>query len=162
MDEPDDSHPYSDPPELYAAHLVTCRSYWYDHRRPEAGISLAGILIHIEPPEGSSFPLIIDRVCIYFQLWGTVCEYRLRIRLVRVAAADGEEDLEIQLGPDGSPREFPMPTNRPAEIDGINYKNDFAFPIFKVPFAESGVYEFQLWADGIDQPIACESILARE
>ena len=44
---------------------------------------------------------------------------------------------------------------------GLNYLDELAFPIPAVPVPDTGVYEFQLWAEGIDEPVASARILAR-
>ena len=51
-----------------------------------------------------------------------------------------------------------MPTRRPVTITGLQSVQELAFPIFLVPFAESGLYEFQIWIDGIDYPVGREQI----
>jgi hypothetical protein len=118
--------------------------------------SLGGLHTHLDLPDGRTFPVLLDRVFVYFQLWGDPGEYRLRVRLVRIQmTADGEE--EAQLGADGEPREFPIPTARPVAVPGLNYVEEFAYPIGPVPFREAGLYEYQLWADGTDEPIAASA-----
>jgi len=163
LDDPSAAEPppYRDPVGLHGVHLLTCRSIWYEPAKQEAGVGIAGIYIHVEPPDGFQFPFRLDRVFVYFQLFGDVGEYRVRIRLVRLLAGDAGDLEEIQLGIDGSPREFEMPTPRPAEISGLNYLDFFTFPIGPVPFREPGLYEYQLWADGFEEPIAREWVLAR-
>jgi len=162
QNDPEEPTPYREPPELQGFHLLTHRTFWFDNRRPEAGFSIAGIYTHIEPPEGFSFPFRLDRVFVYFQLWGDPGIYRPRIRLVRVSITDDDEEEEIHLGTAGEPREFPMPPPHLVEITGLNYVDEVAFPIGPVPFREAGLYEFQLWADGVGSPIARERVLARE
>lgn len=113
-------------------------------------------------PDGQTFPVLLDRVFVYFQLWGDPGEYRLRVRLVRIRTTDDGEEEEVQLGTDGEPREFPLPTARPLAVSGLNYVEEFAYPIGPVPFREPGLYEYQLWADGFDEPVTRERVLARE
>ncbi len=162
-DKPTDEPPsYRDPVEVHAAHLLTAHTIWYNPERPGAGFGLGGIYTHYDLPDGFSFPVRVERVFVYFQLWGDSGEYRVRIRLVKINETPENELEEIQLGPDGVPREFPLPTERPVTISGLNYVEEVACPIGPVPFREAGVYEYQLWVDGIDEPIARERILARE
>ncbi len=80
---------------------------------------------------------------------------------MKVESAEDNE-VEVQLGRDGSPREFRPPTTRPFEFSGLNFVEEFAFPIGLVPFKEAGTYEFQLWVDGLEEPLARERVLARE
>ncbi len=154
--------PYLDPPEVHARHLLTFRTLWYDPRHSESGISIGGIYSHVEPPEGTLFPVRFDRIFVYFQLWGDTGDYHPRIRLVKVESGEDNDVLEVQLGRDGNPREFRPPTTRSFEISGLNFVEEFAFPIRFVPFKESGTYEFQLWVDGLEEPLARERVLARE
>ena len=153
MDEPE--------PELHGAVLLVCRSLWYDHRYPERGYGLAGMLTHFESPDGSDFPQRVERMFVYAQLWGTPGEYRLWVRLVRVDKVGYDEEVEVQLGAGGQPRNFPMPTSRPMEISGLNFIDEVAFPIESVPFGDVGVYEFQLWSDVSAEAIARYRIQAR-
>ena len=64
----EDLPPYEDPPELYGAHFLTCRSVWFDPRLPGANFGVAGIYTHIEPPEGQAFPVRFNRIFAYVQL----------------------------------------------------------------------------------------------
>jgi len=151
---------YEDPAELRGVHLLTCRRIWFDNQKAEAGFGLAGIITHIVPPEGYQYPFRLDRVFVYSQLWGDAGEYRLRVRLVKIVTSEDDKEEEMHLGPNGNPREFPMPAQRPAVVTGLEYVEQVAFPIGPVPFREAGLYEFQLWADGIDQPISRERVFA--
>ena len=159
----DDEPPaYAEPPELHGRHLLTCRTIWYDPRRPEAGFSLGGVYVHVEPPEGDSFPIRLDLVFIYFQLRGDQGEYRLRIRFVSIVVNDDGDEEEIQLGRNGEPREFSMPGTRLVSVSGIEYVEQIVFRIGPIPFADAGLYEYQLWAEGYGKPITRERVLARE
>jgi hypothetical protein len=75
---------------------------------------------------------------------------------------EDDEEIEVHLGRNGEPREFPTPGQRSVPVSELEYINEIAFPIGPVPFVEPGTYEFQLWADGYDEPIAVERVLARE
>lgn len=88
----------------------------------------------------------------------------MRLRLVRIAADGENEEEEIQLGDDGEPREFPAPDRPPitGSVSGLNFVEEFAVSIGPVWFPMAGVYEYQLWAEGVDEPIAHERVLARE
>jgi hypothetical protein len=151
-----------DPRQLSATHFFTYRTCWNDRERPDAGIGIAGIYIHVEPPEGYSFPICLNRMFIYFQLWGDIGEYFPRIRLVKIDLSENNEEVEVQLGMDGAPKEFLPPTPRPFAISGLDYCVAFTFPIGPVHFRETGTFEFQLWVEGYDEPLARERILARE
>jgi hypothetical protein len=157
----DDPPAYSDPPTIYSRHFLTCRSIWYDKKRPEAGFSLGGIFSEIQPIDDFDFPLRLEKIYVFTQLYGDPGEYRLRIRLVKIETTEDDETEEVQLGNEGQPREFQLPSQRPVVISGIEFVEAIAFPIGPVPFFEAGLYEYQLWADGIPEPLARERILAR-
>ncbi len=55
-----------------------------------------------------------------------------------------------------------LPTYRPVTVGDQNRIAEFAFAIGPVPFTYRGLYEFQLWVDGIDQPVGRERIEAYE
>lgn len=143
------------PARVLGRHLPTCRSLWRSGRADES-FHLAGIITHIEPPEGQSFRVTLDRVFVYVQLWGDQGEYFLRVRLVRVQVSDDDEE-EIQLAENDKPREVPIPSRRPVSLSGLTYVDELGFPIGPVGFREPGLYEYQLWADGIDEPVAREA-----
>ncbi len=151
-----------DEPNLYCPHLLICRSIWYDGRRMEQGFSLGGILTRVVPDSAEGFPYLLERAFAYIQLAGDPGEYLLRIRLVRVEPVGYDEEVEIQLSTDGEPREFAMPTRRPATVAGLVPVEEFAFPMESIPFPVSGTYEFQLWVDGIGHPVGRERIEALE
>lgn len=112
IDDPNDDEPmsYRDPVGLHGVHLLTCRALWYDAQRTDGAFGLAGIMTHIEPSEEASFPVSLNRVFVYVQLWGDAGEYTLRIRLVRVILEDDDE-VEVQLGMNDEPREYPLPSH---------------------------------------------------
>jgi len=157
-----DDPAYRDPLGIHARHLLTCRTLWYDWQRPEAGFGVAGICTRVEPPDGATFPQVFSRFFVYFQLWGDPGEYRLRLRLVRLPG-EGDTGEEIHLGEDGEPLEFPAPDKPPITVlvSGLDFVEEYTLPIGSVPFPKSGVYEYQLWIEGGDEPIAREQVLAR-
>lgn len=159
-DIPPDRPPFDDSRELRGLHFLTCRSVWFDYQRPENGFGLAGIYVNIERSEGMEFPIRLDRVFVYCQLWGDPGEYELRVRLVKLETDGDGEPVEIQVGEFGESREFPMPPGRPAVVSGIEYVDEVAFPIGPVAFPKPGLYEYQIWADGIDSPIVRERVMA--
>ena len=150
----DDPPPYRDPLGLHGVHLLTCLSLWRSGRADES-FDLAGILTHIEPPEGRSFPVVLDRVFVYVQLWGDPGEYSLRVRLVRVRVSDDDEE-ELQLGENDEPREFPLPSARTVELSGLNYVDELGFPIGPVPFRAilRGIEDRKLTNSGYEQESA--------
>jgi hypothetical protein len=73
---------------------------------------------------------------------------------VRITATEDGDEVEE----DDEPVEWP---HRGVAIPGDNFAEAFGFPLARVPFVEPGVFEFQLWADGFDEPISRERVEAR-
>lgn len=64
----DEPPPYRDPVGLHGVHLLTCRSIWYERERSGVAFSLGGVYTHVDLPDGQTFPVLLDRVFVYFQL----------------------------------------------------------------------------------------------
>lgn len=47
-------------------------------------------------------------------------------------------------------------------ITGLDLVESRVYRINNIPFAAPGVYEFQLWIDGFDEPIAGEQVFVPE
>lgn len=144
--EPDDSR------YLVCPHFLACHAVRYDDIDADAGYTLERVIVHVRPNDGSGFPFRVDRLFVFAQLHGTAGDYTLRVRLLRIKVIDGEEVVETR-------RDF---APRTVAISGENYVECFALPLTDVWFPEPGVYEFQLWAEGFDEPVGRERILARE
>lgn len=150
-----------DAPQLDAYAFLLGRAMWHNPALPVIAFGLNGITTDVVPADGMDFPFRTDRLFVYAQLFGDPGGYGLWVRLVRIERTEYDEEVEVQLGPDGEPREFPMPGTRPFEVSGLNFLDEIAFPLVRVLFAEAGVYEFQLWASGSDEPIASARVQAR-
>ena len=157
MDPNEDDFNPDRPAKVHCRHFILCKTVWYDPTVPD-DFSLGHVVIHLRPPNGS-FPAYFERLFAHFQLYGTPGEYRYRIRLVRIDTEgyDGEE--EIQLGGDSEPLEWPG--SRPVVVSGEDFVDPFAVPLKDVEILEAGVYEFQLWIDGLDETVGRERIQAR-
>jgi hypothetical protein len=93
-----------------------------------------------------------NRIFLLAQLHGTPGDYVLRVRQLQIEVTeDEEEETELRLF---GPWEVAVPGDNYVECFGLQLNNVF------VP--EVGVYEFQLWTDGFDEPLARERIQARE
>jgi len=151
--------------ELHVAHFLLCRKIWYNNTKPEEGFSLLGVLAHFDLPDGVEYPLRYERLFVYLQLWGETGEYRFRIRLVRIESLGYlgyDEAMEVPLGIGGENKDFHSPFGRPFELTGLNYVDEMALTLESIRINDPGLYEFQLFAEGIDEPLARERILARE
>lgn len=137
---------------LACANLIACQTIVYDSADTDAGYSLNGVLVHIRPPSGTGFPFVAARQCLFAQLHGTPGDYIVRVRQVRVALVDDEEQV-IEITEFG-PWEI--------EVPGENYVECFGFILTGVQYPEAGVYEFQFWADGFDDLLGRERLDARE
>jgi hypothetical protein len=93
------------------------------------------------------------RQFLFAQLHGTPDEYVIRVRQVRVEMADDGQEVAEDVTEFG-PWEISIP--------GDNYVECFGLTLTRVPYPQAGVYEFQLWADGFDGPLARERLEARE
>lgn len=152
---------YRDPPMLSGKHLIIARSVWRDISKRDAQFGVAGIYTEINLPREGQFPLYFERLFVYAQVWGDDFEHHFRIRLVHIEA-DGDDEWEEDLGHDGAVREFKIPTERPVDVSSLVFVQEFFFPIGPVVFPRPGLYEFQLWADGIYEPIIGERIKVTE
>lgn len=150
----DETEPEGDdePRVLNCAHFIACHSVRYDNEDADAGCTLERVIVHARPSDAKGFPFRIARMCLFAQLFGTPSEYTLRVRLHRIKAVDDEDVIETR-------RDF-GPWS--IALVGESYVECYALPITDVWFSEPSVYEFQLWADGFDSPLARERIQARE
>jgi hypothetical protein len=151
----DEDEPEPAEPNLVCARLLACGKIRYDPADPDSGFTLERVLVHVRPHQtGYPFRAGINLIA---QLHGTPGEYVLRVRvgLVRLTQAGGGEELiELESESNLGPWEI--------EIPGGSYVECFGLPLGKVQFTEPGVYEFQLWADGLDEMLMNERIEARE
>lgn len=118
-----------------------------------AGYTLEGVLVHVRPTPGHSFPVRVGRIFLFAQLHGTPGEYTIRVRFGRVVL---DEEGEVSVSADGEYGPWDI------ELPGINYVEGYGIPLSDLPIPEPGVYEFQLWVDGQDDMMMNERIEARE
>lgn len=137
---------------LVCAHFIACHAVRYDGVDADAGYTLERVIVHVRPGDASGFPFRVARLCVFAQLYGTPGEYVLRVRLLRIRVTDDEEVIETR-------RDF---APKAIALTGENYVECFALGFADIWFPEPGVYEFQLWADGFDEPLGRERIQARE
>jgi hypothetical protein len=138
--------------DLFCPHFLACHAVRYDGADADAGYTLERVIVHVRPGDGNGFPFRLTRLCLFAQLFGTPSEYALRIWLHRIKVVDNEEVVETR-------RDFgPWVVS----LLGESYVECYAMALADVWFPEPAVYEFQLWADGFDEPLARERIQARE
>lgn len=147
-------------PMLVGRHLIVTRSIWYDPKFPERGFSLGGVVTRMDVSE-DELPLRLSRLFVYAQLWGDDAEYRFRVRLVRIGIDDDGEPVEIQVGPNGVPVEYPMPGERSVEVSSLVFVQEVAYALTNLVFESAGTYEFQLFADDREEPVAAERMEIR-
>jgi hypothetical protein len=153
---------YVDPPWVAVHHFLTARAIWYDSERIESGIGISGIFIHLVPRGGLSFPYIFDWVFVYFQMSGDAGDYFVRVRLVKIETDENNEEYEVQIGRDGGSMEFFPDTTRPFGISGLNYCEEYSFLLPAFQIDETGIYEYQLFVEGFEEPLGRERVEARE
>jgi hypothetical protein len=139
---------------LFCARLLACGNIRYDASDPDAGYTLERVLVHVRPADGEGFGFDIDRMFLFAQIWGQPDEYTVWIRMTRFVPT--EEGGEIETG---EAVEFP---SRTITLPGENYVECYGFPLVGVPFPGPGVYEFQLWAEGMEDHLYSERVEARE
>jgi hypothetical protein len=143
-------------PELHCRHLIVCRTIWFNPAKPEEDFSLGRLVVRLTAEDDDAFPLRVALLFVFAQIYGTPGEYRVSIRLVRLDRAETGEVGESQLGDDGEAVEFRLP--RPVVVSGLQLVDAFAVPLAGVAFPTPGLYEFQLWRDGSDEPLARERL----
>ena len=145
----------SDPdaePDIGCRYLLICRTIWYDPGRPDDGYSLGRIVVNIRPEGDGEVPFTVARLFAYIQLFGEPGEYDVSIHLVRLAWDELEGELPILLATWGPYR---------CPITGLDLVESHAFALSNVPFDETGVFEFRLRVDGIDDPLCQERLEVR-
>jgi hypothetical protein len=147
VDDPEDSDP-----TVFCSHLLVCHTIWYDNTNVDSGCSLLRIVVHIRPSEGQAFPFRVRRLFLFAQLSGTSAEYLVRVRFLRIGIDDEGEETTTELQHYGPWEVF---------IPGDNYAECFCLLVENIPFPDEGVFEFQLWIDGFDEPLGRERIQAR-
>jgi hypothetical protein len=147
-----DSEEADDSPNLVCAHFIACHTVRYDGDDADAGCTLERVIVHVRPSDANGFPFCVPRMFVFAQLHGPSHDYVLRVRLLRISVIDDEEVVATR-------RDF---TPRTVSVTGEHYVECFAIPLTDVWFPEPSVYEFQLWVDGHDEPLARERIQARE
>ena len=141
-----------EPLAVWCPRLIACHAVRYDATDADAGCTLERAIVHVRPSDGRGFPFRVPRMCLFAQLFGTPGDYTLRVRLLRIRVIEGEEVVLAR-------REL-LPWA--VEVSGENFVECFAMPLTDVWFTEPSVYEFQLCADGFDEPLARERIEVRE
>lgn len=144
------------PPEFHCRHLIVCRTIWFNPAKPEEDFSLGRLVVRLTAAIADHFPLKVDRLFVFAQVYGTPGEYPVLLRLVRIDRTEINEDVETALGRDDGPLEFRLP--RPVVVSGLQLVDAFAVPLDNVTFPTTGLYEFQLWWDDKDEPIARERL----
>ena len=137
---------------LVCSHFIACHTLWYDNTNADCGYTLGRVIVQFRPPSGGGYPFRIPRLFLYAQLHGASGEYIVRVRFVEIVVTEGDE-VEQSLRNYG-PWEIAIP--------GENYVECYGLAIPNVFLAGTGIYEFQLWADGFDGPLARERFEARE
>lgn len=139
-------------PNLTCAHFIACHAVRYDDEDADAGYSLERVIVHARPRDGNGFPSRVPRVFVFAQLFGTPGDYALRVSLLRIGVTDDGEVVQTR-------RDFAPKT---VAVTGESYVECFALAVAGVWFPEPGIYEFRLWVDEFDEPLARERIQARE
>ncbi len=141
-----------DEPSVFCRHLIICRSIWYDSTNPDQGYSLGRLVVSLEPLGEDNGPFIESRLFAFVQLFGVPSDYDVWMRLVRIELDEAGEEATVFVT-DWGPWVW--------EITGLELVDSRGFELPRVPFGEPGLYEFQFWAEGLDQPIGWERVEVR-
>lgn len=143
-------------PELHCRHLLVCRNVWFDPDRPDDGFSLGKLLVGVRTSSDHPFPIRIPRLFLFAQLFGTPDEYTVRVVQNRREPTGIGDEEEATFTREFGPWDILLP--------GEEFVESYAFPLLEVSFPETGVYEFQLLANGVqpDELLASERVLVRE
>lgn len=139
---------------MYCRHLLACRTLVYypsdpDDGQPDARYYLGQVLVNVRNPDGGDAPFVVPRLFAYFQLFGEAGDYDLGVVLAVVTADEYGSETTRDIAEWG-PRLVP--------VTGLDLVEAHGFPLDDVPFDGPGVYEFQLWSDGSDDPLAAERV----
>jgi hypothetical protein len=144
------------PPVFGCRHLLVCRTIWFDPSKPDEDFSLGRLVVRLTAASADHFPLKVARLFVFAQVYGTPGEYPVFLRLVRIDRNAVGEEVEFSLGRDDEPLDFRLP--RPVVVSGLQLVDSFAVPLDNVTFPTAGLYEFQLWRDGGEEPLASERL----
>lgn len=136
---------------VYARRLTICRAVDYNPFDPEAPYTLRGVVNYIRPEDDYGYPLCVETLWIYAELYGEPGRYYARALLTRVD--DDGEDVG---------RPVTLFDQRPAVARLGAFVSGVRFRLSHVVFGTPGVYEFRLLLDGFDEPLASERVLLRE
>lgn len=141
-----------DPPAVFCRHLILCRTIWFTGDLDD-GFSLGRLVVHLRPQD-HQFPFLCpNRFFLFAQLYGTPGEYTVRAWLVPITIDEDGDEVDgdaTEYGP------WPLP------LYGEEFVEGFAFPIHRLPFAASGVYELRLGIDEIEDWSVGERVEVRE
>jgi hypothetical protein len=62
-------------PPIQARHLIACEDVLYDPGRPDAPYSIRGVFASIRPPDDFGYPLTIEIIWLFVQLFGEPGRY---------------------------------------------------------------------------------------
>jgi len=149
----------TDPEGIWCRHLIVCRTLWFEPSRSDDAFSLGKLVVQLRPPDGDTLPIHVDRLFTFVQLTGTPGPYTLRALLVRIERVGYDGEDEVPVLRHGRPTQ-----SGPWDIElfGQEFFEGFAFSMANLRFDEPGVYEFQLHADGYDDPLARERLYVHE
>ena len=134
-------------PVLSARHLLVCEEVIAHETDAKTLYSLENLVITVglTPPK---FPFCIEKLHLFFQLFGTPGEYSVWFDLVFV------DDIQRT-----TTRVCKCPP-RTLNVLPDSFVTAFGVPVFHLIFDRPGTYEFRLWVEGFDGPLLEERILA--
>lgn len=120
--------------EVSFRHLLLCDSVQHDPSAPGHSYSVNGLINWLMPEDEYGYPLVVERIVIFAQVWGTRAEHSLTIDLIRI-----EENDDVRIATYG-PMTFP--------VYGNEFVENRKWTLHQVGFPIPGLYEFRLFVDG--------------
>lgn len=136
--------------ELYARHLLLCDFIHHNPFRPGRSYSLEGVVNWLRPEDEYGYPLIIERLMLFTQIWGERGDYESRVDLFQLDDDYGTGQLIRSFGP------------RILTIHGNEFVETKGWLLHQVAFPNPGVFEFRLMAMNQPEPVVSERLYLRE
>jgi hypothetical protein len=137
-------------PEVFIRHLLICEVVHHDPFRPDRSYSLERIVNWLCPEDEYGYPLVVEKLMLFAQVWGDRKDFELRIDLVRLDSDDDSGQLIQRF------------ENRHLTVHGNEFVETKRWILHQVSFPEPRVYEFRLIIPDSTESLASERILLQE
>lgn len=138
-------------PPIQARCLKVCREVIYDPHDEEAPYSLRAVISHLRPHDDLGYPLCMESLMVYVELFGEPGRHLTRVVVVLI---DPSEEV-----PDQVVATFDW---KPARVRPGLFVDGAKFQLMQIPFDIPGLYEFRFMLDGYEDPLIAERIQLME